>query len=96
MAKKKKEVVTDADLQFKHLELARKIAVHILKEMDKAGLYKADIAQVLHDVCKVIVLNEAIADKGGAMTVVQRFVGLSSDLTVLMMKIISGEAKVER
>ena len=95
MSKKTKEVITDDDLQFKHFKLAKKIAVHILEEMEKEGLYKEDLAQVLNDVCKVIVLNEAIVDKGGALTVVQRFVEMSGDVTRLMMRIIMGEVKAK-
>ena len=96
MAKKVKPIITDDDLKFKHFALAKEIAVHMLKVMEANGLGKEDIPQVMNDVCKVIVLNEAVVDKGGALTVVQRFIELSKDLMMLMMSIVMGKVKVEK
>jgi hypothetical protein len=96
MSKKTKQVITDDDLKFKHFALAKEIAVNMLEVMKEKGLGKEEVPQVLNDVCKVIVLNEAVVDKGGALTVVQRFVELSKDLTLLMMRIVMGQVKVEK
>ena len=96
MSKKKaKQVITDDDLKFQHFALAKEISIHMMKVIKEHGLTKNDIPQLMNDVCKVIVLSEAVVDKGGALTVVQRFIELSKDLMILMMRIITGQVKVE-
>jgi hypothetical protein len=91
MNKKEANAITGKDLKFEHFELAKKLAIIILQEMNKQKLGKKDIPQVLHDIMKFVVLAEAETSTEGALLVVQRIVELNSDLTILMMRIIENQ-----
>ncbi len=91
MAKKKEQSkpVTEADLCFRYLELAKRLAQHMLEEMMAAKLTPRDIPQVLSDLCKFVVLSQAYVSKGDALDVVRAFTDLNTDVTCLMMRIAS-------
>lgn len=89
MAKKEKKPVTGADLRFRHLELARRISTFMMDEMVKEKLKPKDIPYVLNDLCKLVVLGEANANKENALFVVQRFTDLNTDIVCLMMRIVA-------
>lgn len=86
--KSKKKKITSADLKFKHFELAKRLSKTLLEEMMKEQLGKNEIPEVLSDLCKFVVLCEAVVSEEGALLVVDRFTALSTDLTCLMMRII--------
>lgn len=83
----KKQSDEYADLRFRHFELARKVSLNMLKEMENEKLTARDVPQVLSDVCKFVVLSMAEVNKGDALDVVSEFVDLVSDVTLLMMRI---------
>ena len=89
MAKKKQpsKPVTEADLRFRHLDLAKRVSQHMLQEMIKEGLTPRDIPQVLNDICKYVVLLQANVSKGNALDVATQFVDLSTDITCLMVRV---------
>ena len=87
MEKKEANAITGKDLKFEHFELAQKLVVIILQEMEKQKLGAKDIPQVLHDIVKFAVLAEAEAKTESALFIVHRMVELDADLTVLMMRI---------
>ena len=88
MAKKQtKKQATEADLRFRHFELAKRVSLVMLQEMDKEGLKPDSIPQVLNDVCKFVVLSTAEASKFDAIYVATQFVDLSTDITCLMVRI---------
>lgn len=89
MKKKRQKPVTGADLRFRHLELAKRLAKVVILEMEREGLTQKDIPQVMNDLCKLIVLSQAEVNKEDALFVVNRFVALTTDLTCLMMRIVS-------
>ena len=86
---KRQKPVAVADLRFRHLELAKRLATEVIKEMERDGLTQKDIPQVMSDLCKLIVLSQAEVNKEDALFVVKRFVALSTDMTCLMMRIVS-------
>ena len=92
MIKEMKQPIKGADLKFRHFELAKRLSQTMLEEMMKEKLSKEDIPQLLNDICKFIVLTEAVTSKEGALLVVKRFIELSGDLTSLMMRIVMGQA----
>lgn len=79
--------VTGSDLKFQHFETTRTICKNMLEAMLADGVSRQDLPQLLHDVCKFVILTEANVDKEGAVFVLKRFVSLTSDLSVLMMRI---------
>lgn len=89
MAKKKQpsKPVTEADLRFRHFDLAKRVSQHMLQEMMKEGLTPRDIPQVLNDICKFVILAQANVSKGNALDVAGEFISLSTDITCLMARI---------
>jgi hypothetical protein len=87
------EPVTGSDLKFKHFETARKICKAMLEAMWADGLTKDDLPQLLHDVCKFVVLTEANIDKESALFVLDRFTRLSTELSIVMMRIVRHQAE---
>ena len=90
MAKKQnKKQTEEADLRFRHFELAKRVSLVMLQEMSKEGLKPDSIPQVLNDVCKFVVLSTAEASKFDAIYVATQFVDLSTDITCLMARIVA-------
>ena len=85
--------VTGADLKFGHFETARTVCMSMLNAMRADGLTKEDLPQLLHDVCKFVVLTEANIDKESAIFVMDRFTKLTADLSVLMIRIVRQHMK---
>lgn len=85
--------ITGNDLKFQHFETARTICKAMLEVMIEDGLSRQDLPQLLHDVCKFVILTEANIDKEGSVFVLKRFVNLTSDLSVVMMRIMMNHMK---
>jgi hypothetical protein len=87
------EPVTGSDLKFQYFETARTVCKSMIEAMRADGLTKDDLPQLLHDVCKFVVLTEANIDKESALFVLDRFTRLTTDLSVVMMRIIRHQAE---
>lgn len=85
--------VTGSDLKFQHLETARTICKSMIDIMLADGLTKSDLPQTLNDVCKLVILSEANVDKKSALFVLDRFTRLSTELSIVMMRIIRHQAE---